>query len=268
MAGFYALLARLEAEREAFVLATVVDTGGSTPRLAGAQMVVQGEACHGTVGGGAFEWRVVNEARALLGDSLRHVARLDVHLVRDLGMCCGGRMSAFLQKVEPAPRAWIFGAGHVGTALATSLHALGFEVTVVDPRAEWADPRRFPAPVRVLDAEPEDLVDASPPAASDFVIIATHDHALDESLVRRLASHPLAYLGLVGSRGKWARFRKRLHERVPEAALARVRCPVGLDIGAHTPEEIALSIAAEMVALRRGVDLAPKPAVDDVADAE
>jgi xanthine dehydrogenase accessory factor len=263
MSGFFARLARLEAERRPFVLCTVTDTGGSTPRLAGAQMAVAAAEQHGTVGGGAFEWRVVQDARALLADPARTTAAVDVHLVRDLGMCCGGRMTAFLQKVESAPRVWIFGAGHVGAALAEMARRVGFEVVVADPRPEWAAPARFPEGVRVLDVEPEDLVRAEPPAPADYVVITTHDHALDEALVRKLAAHELTYIGLVGSRGKWGRFRKRLRERVPAAALDRVRCPVGLDIGAATPEEIALSIVGEMVARRRGAVLAPKPAPVD-----
>jgi xanthine dehydrogenase accessory factor len=261
--GFFAVLARLEAERRPFVLATVTDTCGSTPRLAGAQMAVWADGFCGTVGGGAFEWRVQQDARTLLADPARQTAQIEVHLVRDLGMCCGGRMSAFLQKVEAAPRAWIFGAGHVGTALAEMALRVGFEVVVVDPRAEWAGAARFPAGVRVVDAEPEDHLRAEPPHSADFVVITTHDHALDEALVRKLAAHDLAYLGLVGSRGKWGRFRKRLRERVPAEALDRVRCPVGLDIGAATPEEIAVSIVGEMIARRRGVTLAPKPQAVD-----
>ena len=100
------------------MLATVVDTGGSTPRLAGAQMAVRDDDIHGTVGGGAFEQRVIQVARALLADPRRRVETLDVHLVRDLAMCCGGRMSVFMQKVDPAPPLRIYGAGHIGTELA------------------------------------------------------------------------------------------------------------------------------------------------------
>jgi xanthine dehydrogenase accessory factor len=163
-------------------------------------------------------------------------------------------MTAFLSKTEPAPRLWIFGAGHVGTELAFLADRTGFDVTVVDDRPEWIDSARFPPGVRALDAEPEDLLRAvGGPDPVDLVVVATHSHALDEDLVRALSSRPPAYLGLIGSRAKWARFRARLTERGVEAAfLDRVRSPVGLSIGAVTPAEIAVSILGELVAHRRG----------------
>lgn len=252
MSGLYAHLARLEAERRPAVLATVIDTGGSTPRLAGSQMAVEAEATLGTVGGGAFEHAVIARARALLVDPRRRAETWAVHLTQELGMCCGGKMTVFMQKLEPSARLLIYGAGHVGTALAQLAAAVDFAVTVVDGRAEWADPARFPAGVEVVDAEPEDHVHLHPPAPTDFVVIVTHDHPLDEALVRALAPRPLRYLGLIGSRGKWARFRKRLLARgLEEAQLGRVRCPVGLDIGAETPAEIAVSILAQLIECRR-----------------
>jgi xanthine dehydrogenase accessory factor len=246
------ILARLEAQRQPFCLATVTDTGGSTPRLAGAMMAIGPDYTHGTIGGGAFEHRVVEDARALLEDARRRTHTLSVHLVRDLAMCCGGKMTVFMQKVEPAPRLRIFGAGHVGTALASAAAAAGFEVTVIDERAEWADAARFEDGIRVEDADPEDHLRAEPVEADEYVVIVTHSHPLDESLVRLLAERPLRFLGLVGSRGKWGRFRKRLLARdISEDALDRVSCPVGVDIGAVTPEEIAVSVVAELVRRRR-----------------
>lgn len=163
-------------------------------------------------------------------------------------------MTAFLERIDPPPRIWLFGGGHVAAALAPVLAALEFQLIVVDERAEWADPARFPAGARVLDADPQDVLRREPPAPGDHVLVVTHDHGLDETLIRLLAPHPLAWLGLVGSRGKWARFRRRLEAReVDPAALDRVRCPVGADIGAVTPAEIAVSIAADLVAHRHNV---------------
>ncbi len=234
--------------------ATVIDTGGSTPRLAGAVMAVTRSQQVGTIGGGAFERHVMAAARALLLDAARSTERIDVHLVRDLGMCCGGRMEAFLNKIEPDAELLVFGAGHTGTELAHLAARAGFHVTVVDGRAEWADAGRFPPEVTVLDAEPEDHLRRHPPAASTFCVVTTHDHALDEALIRALSVDPPHYVGLIGSRGKWARFRARLTERgVSEAFLEAVRCPVGLDIGATTPAEIAVSILGELIAWRRQV---------------
>lgn len=249
---FFARLAALARDGVPFVIVTVTDTGGSTPRLAGAMMGVSATGQWGTIGGGAFEHHVIAEARALLAAPGRSTAVVDVHLVRDLGMCCGGKMTAFLNKTEPAPSLWIFGAGHVGAELAPLAQRAGFQVTVVDERAEWADPDRFPEGVEVLDADPEDLLKRRRPGPHAYVVVTTHSHALDEQLVGALSSEPPAYTGLIGSRAKWARFRARLNERgVPAAFLDAVRSPVGLDIGAVTPAEIAVSIVAELVAVRR-----------------
>ena len=169
-------------------------------------------------------------------------------------------MTAFLTRTDPRPALWVFGAGHVGTALAAHARLLDVQVTVVDGRAEWADPARFAPDVTVLDAEPEDLLSdatAGPPPGA-WVVVTTHSHPLDEAIIRALAPrffgpHALGYLGLIGSRAKWARFRTRLLERgVSAEALDRVRCPVGLSLGAQTPAEIAVSIVAELVQKRRG----------------
>ncbi len=250
--SFYAELAALERARRPFVLATVTDTGGSTPQLAGAQMAVCADTFYSTVGGGFFEQRVIETARALLANPARRVDEIDVHLVRDLGMCCGGRMKVFMQKVTPAPRLRVYGAGHVGTALVKMAELAGFEVTVVDGRSEWADAARFPEAVTVADEEPEDHLRAQPPAADEHLVVVTHSHPLDEALVRMLAADPPGYVGVIGSRAKWARFVTRLTARGVDAAwLETVRCPMGLDIGAVTPEEIAVSVVAELVAHHR-----------------
>lgn len=253
MTRFFATLARYEDTATPFVLATVIETGGSTPRNAGARMAITHHAITGTIGGGAFEKRVIDDARALLDDPKRTIHRLDVHLVRDLGMCCGGKMSVLLEAIEPDPPLHIYGAGHVGTALADLAHRAGFAVTVIDGRADWADPERFADPVTVIDADPEDHLRRHPPPPHAYVVIVTHDHPLDEALVRRLLDAPPRYLGLIGSRGKWARFQNRYRARgLTDDQIARVHCPVGLDIGARTPPEIAISILAELIHDRRG----------------
>jgi xanthine dehydrogenase accessory factor len=248
----FALLAELEARGVPLVLVTVTDTGGSAPRLAGARLAVWAEGCAGTVGGGAFEHRCLAEARALLAHPHPPTRTLSVHLAHDLGMCCGGRMTALLTYEAPTPRLLILGAGHVGTALAALAAALGeVRVVVVDERREWADPARFPAAVVVHEEDPQRALARLRPGPTDAVVVVTHDHGLDEALIRDLASHPAGYVGLIGSRAKWARFRTRLAGRgVPEEALARVRCPVGLPIGASSPGEIAVSVLAEWIAAR------------------
>ena len=123
----------------------------------------------------------------------------------------------------------------------------------MDDREEWADAERFPGTVKVLDEHPEECLRTHPPAPEDYVVIVTHEHALDESLLRIIGERQVQYLGMIGSRGKWARFVNRLNARgVSQASIDRVHCPVGLDIGALTPAEIAVSITAQLINTRRG----------------
>jgi xanthine dehydrogenase accessory factor len=250
---FYAQVAEAERKGQPFVLATVVEAGGSTPRSAGARMMINKAGMVGTVGGGALEKTVIDQAHILLSDSKCSTHMISVHLVRDLAMCCGGKMSVFLEKVDPSPTLWIFGAGHVGTQLAHVAQIANFDVIVVDEREEWAGDGRFADGIQVMESDPIDHIKATPPAADDYVVIVTHAHDLDEAIIRQLEPHSLRYLGMIGSRGKWARFVDRFDARgIQTKAVERVHCPVGLDIGALTPAEIAISITAQLVEVRRG----------------
>lgn len=253
--SLFQAMADLEGQRIAFVEATVIDVAGSTPRLAGARMLVTAEGSVGTVGGGAFEHQVIAAARALLADPRRQTETVAHHLVHDLGMCCGGRMTAFLNKTTPAPTLWIYGAGHVGTALAPAALAAGFAITVLDGREAWTDPGRFPAEVDVLDVDPE-THPLPPPEA--YVVVMTHSHPLDEALVERLAVTPRRFLGVIGSRRKWALFTRRLEAKgLTAEQLGQVESPVGLAIEAQTPAEIAVSVVARLIQVRRGGERAP-----------
>lgn len=164
-------------------------------------------------------------------------------------------MTATLLLYSPPPLLVLCGAGHVSAALAAAATAAGFEVRVIDERAEWARAERFPGGVEVRCEPPEEELRASPPPQGSFVVVVTHDHALDERLIALLAPLRLAgqltYLGLIGSAGKWGRFTRRLGAAgLSQEALSLVRCPVGLPIHAETPEEIAVSVCAELIAVK------------------
>lgn len=243
-------------------MATVLARRGSSPATPGQKLYLGADgACVGTVGGGAVE-------RAVLEDLARLAARPDPggrrepgegHAVRtfrlgpDLGMCCGGQVDVMLEPLVPAEPCLLVGAGHVGRALAPLLAGLGFDVTVVDPREEWALPDPQPG-VRVLTAGVPDLDRVA--AAIDprgACLVMTHDHALDQQAIEWALRRRFALVGGVGSRAKAARVRSRLTAAGFEpTAGERVRMPLGVDIGARTPEEIAVAIAAELVAWRTG----------------
>jgi len=173
-------------------------------------------------------------------------------LTTELGMCCGGEMVVHLETLEALPRLIVFGAGHVARPLAALAAATGFGVTVVDARPEWLTSERFPAAAREL-RDPEAAARELKLEASDSVVVTTHDHALDQRVVQELLKRTLRFTGLIGSFAKQRKFALRLKARgFDDDAIARVRTPVGLAIGAQTPEEIAVSIVAELVAVRRG----------------
>ena len=249
--NLYAEIAALIAEGRPFVLATVIESAGSTPQKPGSKMVVLEDGSpRGTVGGGAIEYQIIEAARALLA-SPAQTRTIETHLTHELGMCCGGRMKVFLEKQEAPARLTLFGAGHVARELAALAHHVGFRVTVVDARPEWASAERFPG-CEVLVKDPADHARALTPGPSDSFCITTHDHPLDQAVLEALLSKPAAYLGVIGSRRKAERFRMRLEAAgaTPEQ-LARIRSPMGVAIGALTPEEIAVSIVAELIQVRR-----------------
>jgi len=252
----WAALARWRVERRRFALLTVVETRGSAPRKSGAHLLLaeDGESV-GTLGGGAIEHEALEQARGVLakgGTVLFHR-----HLTQDLGMCCGGEMDIFIEAVEPKPRLFVFGAGYIGKPLVAMATACGFEVTVVDGRIEWAEPARFPgAAVRCQD--PEDAARVLELAAGDYACVVTHDHALDQRLVQILIRRPLGFLGMIGSRAKQRKFVQRLRGHgYGDEEIARLHTPLGLAIGAATPEEIAVSVLAQLIAVRHGVPIEP-----------
>jgi len=231
-------------------LATVVAVSGSAPQRPGARLLLRPDGTLvGTVGGGAVEQRITLALREALTTGKSQKLTLD--LGPDLGMCCGGRMEIFVEAVEAAPRLLVFGAGHVARPTAALARTVGFDVTVFDARPELATRERFPDAKPKL-GDPEAAIRQCSLSENDHVLIVTHDHRLDERLLALALAKSPGYVGLVGSRRKVLRFVERLRKQDPSLDVGRVYAPVGLDIGAATPEEIAVSIVAELVALRRG----------------
>ena len=257
-------LARTLASGGRGALATVVRASGSTPQRVGARLFLTPDgALVGTVGGGAIEHEVVRALREVR-DSGRPVV-LTRDLARDLGMCCGGRMELLIEPIEGEPRLVIFGAGHVGQATAALARTVGFRAVVVDDREELATAERLPGCELVL-AEPREAAARVAPSEHDWLLVCTHDHRLDEEALDVYARLPHRYLGVIGSRRKLVRILARIRARHGLPPLERVYAPVGLDLGAVSPAEIAVSIVAELVALRHGRPAAPHlRALDDPA---
>lgn len=238
-------------QRQRGALATVVRVSGSTPQEPGARLLLRDDGTTlGTVGGGAIE-RVVVEAleRALTTERSELLTR---DLAHDLGMCCGGRMEIFVEPLVPPPRLWLLGAGHVAKPTAALALSVGFDVQVVDERDELNTVERFPGCRLWLD-DPSDVLLRARLDVRDWVVIVTHDHQLDERALATASGTGARYLGLVGSRRKVLRLVERVAvKRRGDVPIDRLFAPIGLDIGAVTPEEIAVSIVAELIALRHG----------------
>ena len=213
----------------------------------------------GTIGGGCYENDAFWKAREAIASGRPALLHYDLNddFAQENGLVCGGRMDVHIDPLTPDPRLYIVGAGHVGWHLARIAAAAGFKLHVVDDREKFANRERFPeADEIVADGIPQWLEQADiPPTA--YVVIVTRGHTHDLDALRALAGRDLKYLGLIGSRAKVARIYAALAaEGVPLTDLERVHAPIGLDIGAITPAEIAVSILAELIAVRRGVDIA------------
>ena len=234
------------------VLVTVIRATGSTPRGVGARMLVRADGTiAGTIGGGAFEALAIEDARDLLldpetGARVRR-STFTEHGEDALGMVCGGAAEVLLEPLAPAERLVVFGAGHVGLALARLAASVGFEVHVVDDRQDACAAARATGVGQVWRCAADWHGDA-PAVDGSYVAVVTRCHRTDLQALRAVLDRPLRYVGVIGSRRKkavlWARLRAA---GVDEAALERIRCPIGLPLGGDTPEEIAVSIVAELL---------------------
>lgn len=236
-------------------MATVVSAVGSTPRETTARILVLADGSNvGTIGGGKFESLVIADARRLLEDhGLPFTRRYDFvpEGPNAFGAVCGGTATVLLEVLERSPRLLVVGGGHCGRALARAAAFSGYEVTVADERGEQLDPAAFPPGARLVQVK-DDYSDLPLPGPKDFVAIVSRGHVTDGLAFRRLRGIPLAYLGMIGSRTKRkVLFDELRAEGFTEEELRRAKCPIGLDIGAESPEEIAIAIVAELITNRR-----------------
>ena len=247
----YEEIVRLKRAGEAAVLATVVAAAGSSPRKAGTKMLVLADgSIIGTIGGGRIEAEAIEAAMAAMRDSQpRH---LSFSLDEKNGFACGGSMSVFLEPLGGAARLVVFGAGHIGREVGALAKRCGFHVTVVDPRPHFVCEDRIPEADRLLCLNVEDAVARLDIDAATYVVVATPGHEQDLEVVAAILATNASFIALVGSRKKKASFEQRLAARghSPEA-VARIITPAGVPIAAETPAEIAVSIVAQLIDMRR-----------------
>lgn len=248
-------LSRLDAGGRV-VVATVLKRRGSTPSTPGQKLALLGpDDAVGTVGGGAVERAVLDKMRSLLSDISSGPVVVRHELGASMGMCCGGAVELLLEPMDANLCVLVVGAGHVGGALVPMLAALGFRLTVTDARDAALETRGLTSRggLTALDLEYDDPLVGSAlgPPERAAILVMTHDHTLDQDVIEWALRRGAAFVGGVGSRAKAARTRQRLQAKgfSPED-IERVRMPLGVDIGARTPGEIAVSIAGELVQWR------------------
>jgi xanthine dehydrogenase accessory factor len=252
---FEALTGALERGEEA-ALVTIVSAQGSTPQRVGAKMLVFADGrTVGTIGGGCYENDAFWKAKESIQSRKPQLVRYDLtdDFAEESGLICGGNMQVYIEPLDATPRLYVIGAGHVGYHLARLAQTIGFSVHVLDDREKFASRERFPEAAEVVvDSIPDWLHQASLPTNA-YVVVVTRGHTHDLDALRSLAPRDLRYLGLIGSKAKVKRiYDALLAEGMPAECLQHVHAPVGLDIGAVSPEEIAVAILAELIAVRRG----------------
>ena len=252
MNSLMSIMAELERSGQAFALVTVIDTAGSAPRHIGAKMVVTADTTYGTIGGGAVEKETIEAVREALASGEPRLLEFTL-TPETTGMACGGAMKIFLDPVNVAPTLYIFGARHVGYAVADFASKTGFRVVVVDSRPEWATAARFPGAAEVLTGDCVETAKNLQSGPEDYIVILTHSHALDQTVLAAVLEKEYRYVGLICSKKKKVVIFNNL-ERAGKSGdlLEKVHSPIGLKINAETPEEIAVSILAELILVRRG----------------
>ena len=250
-------IVRLRREGSKAALATVVKWLGSTPRRDNAKMLVfEDGSTMGSIGGGSTEAEVVEEACRVLKTEQASLTKftLTQEEAAEDGLICGGTVEVFVEPILPDPSLLLMGGGHLAQAIAEAAQEVEFKVSVADDRASFANRERFPGAQKTIVAPFEEGLDSMNVTENSFILIVTRGHGYDQVVLEKAIQTPARYIGLVGSRRKIRIILKNLLEKgVPPEAFSRLYAPIGLEIGSETPQEIAVSVVAELIALRKGV---------------
>jgi xanthine dehydrogenase accessory factor len=258
MNDIYEEIALLRRRGESGVLATVVNSTGSTPRKSGAKMLVRANGqIAGTVGGGALEYKVCQEARKMMEtdeSQLMHFELTNEDASKE-GMLCGGITDVFLEPLRPLPALLIFGGGHISFFLARLGKMLDFHVVIIDDRPEFANKERFPDADETIAEKMSSATTRLNVNGSSYIVIVTRGHQGDTEVLEWAVKMPAAYIGMIGSKSKvHAAYAFLKDKGITQVQLDRVHSPIGLSIGAETPEEISISIMAEIIQVRHQSD--------------
>jgi xanthine dehydrogenase accessory factor len=251
----YEELLRLRKLGQKCAIATIVQVRGSIPSYESAKLLVREDGSMiGTIGGGCVEAEVWNAAREVIEtEQPRHLSfNLGQDAAYDNGLICGGQLDVFVEPVLPVPGAFIFGAGHISKSISKVANLAGFSTTIVDNRENFANRERFPEASEIYAEEYEEVFGKLPVNETSYVIIVTRGHRDDMRVLRWAITTSARYIAMIGSKRKVLNVVRELEkEGISREALEKIHAPMGLDIGAISPEEIAVSVTAEMIAVRR-----------------
>src|SRR5437762_3935589 len=236
-------------------LATIVNARGSIPSFESAKMLVRDDgSISGTIGGGCVEAEVWQAAREVMEQEKSRTLTFNLNHdpKYDTGLVCGGTLEIYLEPILPVQTLYLFGAGHVSVNVYRAARMAGFDVVVVDDRESYASRERFPEAKDVYADDFEHVLSQLAPNHSSYLVVVTRGHRDDMRVLRWAVETSARYIGMIGSQRKTIAIYKELEkEGIAADKLARVYAPVGIDIGAITPEEIAVAIVAELIAVRR-----------------
>lgn len=256
----YEEIVKLQRADRRGAVATIVNVRGSIPSFKSAKMLIRDDgSIAGTIGGGCVEAEVWQAAREVMALEKSRTLSFDLNEdpKYDTGLVCGGTLEIFIEPVLPTPLLYIFGGGHVSLQLYKTARNAGFDVIVTDDRDMYANTERFPDARQVIAEDFDKALAQLNPGESSYVVIATRGHRDDMRVLRWAVQTPARYIGMIGSKRKAITvYRELVKEGLKPELFDRVHSPVGLDIGAITPEEIAVSITAELIALRRHAERA------------
>jgi xanthine dehydrogenase accessory factor len=251
----YEQIVELRRQGRRGAVATITSVSGSIPSFKTAKMLVRDDgSIVGTIGGGCVEADVWQAAREVMESEKPRTLKFDLNQdpKYDTGLVCGGTLEIFIEPVLPPALLYIFGAGHVAHNLCKTAALSGFDVIVTDDRSSYATQERFPGAREVHALEFDDATRNLEPNESSYIVIVTRGHRDDMRLLRWAVQTRSRYVGMIGSKRKVITISKALQEEgLPAHLFDRVHAPVGIDIGAVTPEEIAIAITAELIAIRR-----------------
>jgi len=257
----YEQIVELRREGRRGAVATIVNVRGSIPSFKTAKMLVRDDgSIVGTIGGGCVEADVWQAAREVMESEKPRTLHFDLNQdpKYDTGLVCGGTLEVFVEPILPPALLYLFGAGHVAINLCRVAAKAGFDLIVTDDRSSYATKERFPEAHEVHALDFDEATRKLDPTESSYIVIVTRGHRDDMRILRWAVQPPARYVGMIGSKRKVIEIFKTLQqEGLPAHLFDRVRAPIGLDIGAITPEEIAVAITAELIAVRRHAAAVP-----------